>query len=290
MLLGLLLGLLSATGGGLSNLAVAVAARRIGSIPTLAGTQLSGLILFAAAAVVLGTTLEEVAALAVPAFAVAVVSSLTYLSFFVGLRLGPLSVVGPTVSAYGGLVVVIAVVVLGEPLRPLQATGVVLAWVGIMLAGVRRSADWSSIRLIGPGVGFAMLATVGFALNVLGLRALVAMGGWLPALLAWRAWTALITIVLLLGALMIRRSPPIAASSRRSLHFVVAAGLADAAATIALSIGLEVSYAWLVGLVSSWGPLSGVLAGVAVFGERLTRVQAGGLTLVAASLLFLGLG
>jgi drug/metabolite transporter (DMT)-like permease len=50
------------------------------------------------------------------------------------------------------------------------------------------------------------------------------------------------------------------------------------------------SFAWLVGLVSSFGPLSGVAAGVLVLGERLRRVQLVGLALLAVSLVFISLG
>ena len=44
-----------------------------------------------------------------------------YLAYFTGLRIGPIAVVSGMVAAYGGLTVVLSVVLRGESLTPLQA-------------------------------------------------------------------------------------------------------------------------------------------------------------------------
>ena len=70
-----------------------------------------------------------------------VVAAGAYLSFFTALRIGPLSVVSPVVAAYGGLTVLLAVLVRGETLTPLQAVGAALATLGVILTGLVSTAD-----------------------------------------------------------------------------------------------------------------------------------------------------
>ena len=94
-----------------------------------------------------------------------------YLSFFTGLRIGPLSVVSPVVAAYGGLTVVLAVLVRGETLTPLQALGAALATVGVILTGLVSDGGWRRTRVAGAGVGFAIVALVCFAVLTIGLAA-----------------------------------------------------------------------------------------------------------------------
>ena len=52
-----------------------------------------------------------------------VIAAGAYLSFFTALRIGPLAVVSPVVAAYGGLTVILAVLLRGETLTLLQAIG-----------------------------------------------------------------------------------------------------------------------------------------------------------------------
>ena len=71
-----------------------------------------------------------------------VVAAGAYLSFFTALRIGPVSVVSPVVAAYGGLTVVLAVVLRGETLTPLQALGAAVATVGVILTGLVSDGGW----------------------------------------------------------------------------------------------------------------------------------------------------
>jgi len=50
-----------------------------------------------------------------------------YFSYFAGLRFGPISVVSGMVAAYGGLTVVLSVVLRGESLTLTQAFGAAIA-------------------------------------------------------------------------------------------------------------------------------------------------------------------
>lgn len=299
ILTGIALGLASALGGGLSNISVALAARRI-AIPTiLAGSQATGLVIFAVVAVLINypvpTRLES---WLLPGL-LALLSTGTYYSFFVALRLGPVSVVGPIVGAYGGLVVLVAVPAFSESIRATQALGVGCASVGLLLVAVAASREHEVRRFFGPGTLFAVLALIGFSGNVIGLTSLVRISGWLPALVMWRTWMTMFGcgLVALAWWWGRRHTSPRMIREGHDLAFmfpwptwVVAAGVLDAGATMALSVGLHLSLAWLVGLISSFGPMSTAVGGVVLFGERLQRHQVFGIALLAVSLVLLGSG
>jgi len=297
---GLLFGLGSAVFGGLSNICVALVGRQISSVVMLAGAQVTTLVALGSVALLSGTVIPQDADSLILAAAVGLVSACGYLAFFVALRLGPIAIVGPIVAAYGGIAVLIGVLVFGEPLRVGQAAGVVLAFLGVVLAGVVLDSGWRGVRLFGPGIVFAIVASVGFAVNVGGLATLIRVDGWLQAVVLWRISltafaTALLVVVLARSWWKGRNrdsAGEIARSGlpRRDLRLIVACGLTDAAAVLFLSLGLHLSYIWLVGLVSSFGPLSTALSGVVLFGERLKPAQVLGLGLVGLSLIFLSLG
>ena len=58
-----------------------------------------------------------------------------YLSYFTGLQFGPIAVVSGMVAAYGGLTVVLAVIVRGETLTTVQALGATVATIGVLMTG-----------------------------------------------------------------------------------------------------------------------------------------------------------
>ena len=87
-----------------------------------------------------------------------------YFAYFTGLRIGPISVVSGMVAAYGGLTVVLSVVLRGESLTGLQALGATVATIGVIMTGVAFDGGLRATRFAGPGVVFAVVALVLFAM------------------------------------------------------------------------------------------------------------------------------
>jgi drug/metabolite transporter (DMT)-like permease len=327
---GLLLGLGAALAWGLTDVAAALAGRRVGSLRVALGTQATG-------AVVLGLVgllafgssgagrAVEPGMVALAALS-GVVASLGYLGAFTALRMGPVSIVSPVISAYGGLTVILAVLVRGESLGIGQAIGAAVATVGVMLTGLELGAGARSARLAGPGVAFAVLALVGFAGGtILGADPIRSIG-FLPAITVGRLANVLFIGTLLTVAL--RRRPrwarpllesapgpdpvlvvdaiglgvvgprvapaeppvePAMGGSRWRWWPVVAAGLLDVIGFTAFGLGIEISLVWLVGLVSSFGPVVAVAVAVAWFGERPRPVQWLGMVAIGLGILLVGL-
>ncbi|HEY8846690.1 MAG TPA: DMT family transporter, partial [Candidatus Limnocylindrales bacterium] len=260
MSFGLLTGLGAALAWGTMDIGSALAGRRVGSLAVTAGGQVvSGVILFGLL-IASGSSLpSDPRAIVLSAF-VGIVGAGAYLAYFTGLRIGPIAVVSGMVAAYGGLTVLLAVIVRSESLTPLQAVGAAVATVGVMMTGVAFEAGWRNTRLAGPGVAFAIVALVLFAVMTVGLAEAIDTSTWLPVIALSRGVTAVLTGGLLIVALVSRHrafgavvAAPLAAN-RSAWLLVVVGGALDAAGLISISIGLESAPAWLVGLASSFGP------------------------------------
>jgi drug/metabolite transporter (DMT)-like permease len=215
---GLLLGLCAAFAWGSTDVVATVTSRRIGSLRTTAATQLTSVAIILTLFLTTGARLPGDPAVAAVALACGLVSGIAYLAFFTALRLGPLSVVSPVTSVYGGLTVVLSLLLLGERLDPAQAVGVATATGGVLLASVVVDVGARRPRFVGPGVAYALVALVSFAFLVIALSGPIRAAGWQPILLLSRLANATFTWTVL-GLRTARRrtaARPIAVSRRSS--------------------------------------------------------------------------
>jgi uncharacterized membrane protein len=292
MLEGLAFGLSAALAWGLTDISAALAARRIGGLATVAGVQVIGFVVLLAFAIVTEGAIPFDPAVAPQAVALGVLAAVGYISFFTALGRGPIAVVSPVGSAYGGLTVVLAVVLLGEQLSATQAIGAALGTVGILTVGLRVGADWRATRFVGPGVPFAIVALVCWAVVTIGTTVSVREAGVLPVILVARA-ANMTTVWCLVGfrrVLRPRDLPSRHSITRRVVGFTLLAGILDVTGNIIYATGLERSLAWLVGLTSSFGPAIAVLVAVGFLGDRLRPVQWVGLGALALGVVLIGLG
>ena len=292
---GLLLGLVAAAGWGLTDVTAAVAGRRIPPLVLAVTAQSIGLALFVLALVVSGRSLGPTAAGDAALFGM--IASLGYVASFAALRVGPLAVVSPVIAAWGGLTVVLSVVFRGERLSAGDWIGVLLATLGVGLVGLVLDGGFRP-RLVSRGVGFALLANLGFAIPTVGLAAPIQEVGWLPVTVISRAANVSTVVVLIVVAALMARSRGASDGGldamRQGARMPLLAGIAavgafDALATISFSVGLEVAETWLVGLASSFGPALAVVFAVAVLGERLRPTQWLGLAALVVAVVVLAL-
>ena len=299
MPLGLLTGLAAAVSWGTLDVFSALASRRIGSLKVTTGLQLVGATLVLLLAFSSGTTFPTDPFVIVGGMFVGLAGAGAYLAYFTGLRIGPIAVVSGVVAAYGGLTVVLAVVVRGESLTLLQAVGASSATIGVILTGVAFDGSLRGTRLASPGVGFAIIALVLFSAMSIGSDIVIDHGGWLQVLTVSRTANAILSVAILglvmtafrgpAEPLLVGESGADGALDRRVIALVLLAGLLDVSGLIAFMYGLEHAPTWLVGLASSFGPAITIIAAVAFLGERLRPVQWVGLAFVLVGLIVIGL-
>ena len=305
MPLGLLTGLGAALAWGTLDIFSALASRRIGSLKVTTGIQVIGATFVIILAASTGTTFPTDPFVVIGGALVGLAGAGAYLAYFTGLRIGPISVVSGVVAAYGGLTVILAVVIRGETLTTVQAVGAALATIGVILTGVHFDGSVRGTKFASPGVIFAVVALVLFATMSIASDIVIDQAGWLEVLLVSRTTNAVLTVIILLLAVTVARriAQPVLIGEdgtdghgdgvrrldARVIGLVTLAGLLDVLGLVVFMYGLEYAETWLVGLASSFGPAVTIIAAVAFLGERLRPIQWIGLTGVLAGMIAIGL-
>lgn len=294
----LVLAALSALIWGSTDLVTTYVGRRIGSLRVVViAVSVSALVAggMAIARGLLTTSLDpEIAGLNV-LFGVG--AGISYIAVFTAFRLGPLSVVSPTVAAYGVLAAFLATIFLAERFSGANALGILAVGVGIVLLGIRTTGSGRDRRasLASPGVAFALVGLVSFALITVLLTIPIHAFGWSAAIALSRIGN-LITVWLIFGALRARRSDLprwgrtdlLGEGQRldgRGILLASLVGVGDTVAFFAFAAALENGATWAVSLLSSLGPIVVVLGGLVGYKERLRLPQVAGLAFVAVGVL-----
>ena len=292
---GLLTGLGAALSWGTKDIASALASRRIGSLRVTAGVQLISSALLLVVAVATSSAVPTDPGVLGICGLLGLIGAGAYFAYFTGLRIGPISVVSGMVAAYGGLTVVLAVVIRGETLTAVQAVGAAVATIGVILTGVAFDGGLRATRFAGPGVVFAVVALVLFALMAITMDVALDSADWLQVLLLSRLVTAVISSAAVVGVARDGRQQDRDASgvnpgSRRRIGaMLLVAGCLDVGGLVAFAVGLSSAPTWMVGLASSFGPAVTILVAVALLGERLRPIQWLGLVGVAFGMVVIGL-
>jgi drug/metabolite transporter (DMT)-like permease len=299
MPIGLLAGLGAALSWGTLDIFSALASRRVGSLRVTTGMQVVGAALIWLLALASGVSFPSDPAVLIGGSLFGLAGAGAYLAYFTGLRIGPISVVSGMVAAYGGLTVVLAVLFRGESLTTLQALGATVATVGVILTGVAFGGGLHGIKFAGPGVVFAIVALVLFAVMTIGTDIVIERTGWLEVLLVSRSANVVISVLVLIVATTALRGPaaPLLEGEEaeggrvegRVITAVVLAGVLDVLGLVSFAYGLEVAETWLVGLASSFGPAVTIVFAVAFLGERLKPIQWLGLAGVLVGMIAIGL-
>ena len=194
---GLLTGLGAALAWGTLDVITALTSRVIGSLRVTAGMQVVTAILFGALIIATGTTLPAEPEAILLSVLLGFIGAGAYLAYFTGLQIGPIAVVSGVVAAFGGLTVVLSVVFRGESLTTVQAAGASVATVGVILTGIAFEGGWRSTRFAGPGVIFAVVALVLFALMTMVTDIALETMGWLQIYGVARGVNAAISVMVL---------------------------------------------------------------------------------------------
>ena len=292
---GLLTGLGAALSWGTMDIASALSSRHIGSLRVTAGVQLICTGFLTLAALIAGTSIEfDLGNLAIASL-LGLIGAGAYYAYFTGLRIGPISVVSGVVAAYGGLTVVLSVILRGETLTLVQAFGATIATIGVILTGVAFSGGFRAMRFAGPGVIFSVVALILFALMAITMDIALESAGWIQVLLVSRLVIVVVSILAMVMLAITGRKARGEATESGPIPLakvgvmLVVAGALDATGLISFAIGLESAPTWMVGLASSFGPAVTIIVAVVFLGERLKGIQWSGLVCVAIGMVAIGL-
>ncbi len=278
-------GVLAAVGWGIADFLAAVISKRIGILWTVFGVHIASV---AATTIYLFFALDPTlpslgqwAALV----GISLVAVVTYLAFYKSLQIGPVAVISPIVSMYAVVVILLAVLLLGERLSAGQSIGAIGTIVGIVLASTNPGALRRKGTLIGAGVLFGILATLGLGLWQFAIGVLSREIGWFLPIYISRV----LTLAYLTPIVVARRSRPWRQASAPLILGVIVVGIVETGGLFAFARGSEVGIISIVAAASITYPVIPVLGGLAVFKERLSPMQWSGLLIALVGLLVLTL-
>ena len=183
-----------------------------------------------------------------------------------GLAVGSMSVVAP-ITATGVVVPVAVGLATGDDLSAAQATGIVLAIAGVVLAAREPASDGGA--RIAAGVGIAALAAVAFGLVLVALDAAAdADALWATLVMRATSWS-----VWLAGFALLRPSLAVSAADLRALALV---GLLDTGANALFGLASTRGLLSVVSVLAQLYPIATVLLARLVLHERISRPQQAG--------------
>ena len=287
------LALLSAALWGATDLVTTYVGRRIGSLRVVVIAVSTSLVLAGGVAIARGALTQEYDPVIVGAtLLMGVGAGVSYIAVFTAFRLGPLSVVSPTISAYGALSAFLAALFLNEILTTAHVLGVVAVGSGITLLGLRTTGSGRERRasLASPGVGFALIGLLFFAVITVLLTIPIKEYGWSTAITLSRIGNFATVWLILAIVRSNRKALPRWVRTdllgeghvltRRGLLLAGLVGIGDTIAFFVFAAALEEGPTWAVSLLSSLGPIIVVLGGYIGYQERLRRPQILGLALI----------
>jgi drug/metabolite transporter (DMT)-like permease len=280
---GFVLGTLSAIAWGLADVLVNYLGRRGGFFKTLLLSQIFGVALLVVVALALDdlpgpSTVQLLALVALGPVAVA-----AYAGFYRALELGPIAIVSPIASSNGAVVVLLAVLVLGESLTVTQALGCLLVLGFIVLAAREPKAE---ARDGSNGIRLALIASIAFGGYLFVLATMSDDLGWLVPILIARSVT-----VAIVSAVAVARPPPSpGALGRLGVLGCVGAGLLDATGYLVYNRGAEIGEVAITSAAASAYPVIPILVGLFALRERIAWHQLVGVGGVLCGMVVLSLG
>jgi drug/metabolite transporter (DMT)-like permease len=280
---GFALGAGAAVAWGVTDIIAMQWARRVGFFRVLLTVQASGVLLLALLAVALGEDLSLTGGQWAAIAGLGALSVGAYVGFFRALELGPIAIVSPVASSNGALIVVLAVVVLGESLTAAQALGIMLVLGCIVLASLEPATAHASKA---TGSRLALASAMVFGLYLFALSVMAEDLGFLLPILLTRA-----VAVLLMAAFFVARPDgrhrPL---GRLGLLACSGAGALDAIGYLLFNRGAELGEVAVTSAAASAYPLIPILAGLFAFRERVAWYQLVGVAGVLVGMVVLSLG
>ena len=280
-----LFGLAFATGIGVADVISAGLTRALGVLRTVFLLQMFGVVGMLVFAL-FTSQLESISAndlLLMAGLTVLVV--FFYLGFYKALQLGPIALVGPIVAAHSPVVVVLAVIFLGERISEWQIAAIVAVVFGVVMASVDVPALRSGRKVIGLGVGLAIGVSIAAGFWQFAIAAVSKEMGWFAPVFLTRVFM----VCILIPVVVIRREQPWVGLNRKLAAAIIVVAALETLSLLAFTRGSEIGIVSIVAAASTAYPVIPIIGGIVLFKERLSPIQFGGLFVVSLGLLGLTL-
>lgn len=206
-----------------------------------------------------------------------------FIAFYAGLAAGPMSVVAPVSALVSTVLPVGVAVAQGERPGPAVVVGAAICLVAITLVSMEGTRPGSGRRAPARGLGYALVAGLGFGLFLLFLRNAGTSGVLWPV-----AESKLAGAVIAVAAAAATRTRPLWwGADRRGFSMALASGLFDATANACYVLATRAGLFGLAVVITSLYPGITVLLARVTLGERMRLIQRAGLALAAVGIILI---
>ena len=274
--MGILLGLLTALTWGGADFIARFATHRIGALRSMLYMQLIGFLLLSSLLPWLGGWghLADGSAWQPWAWGVLAgfLNAVSGLALYRAFEIGKMSVVAPLSASYPALTLLLSWMT-GDRLSVVRIAGIFCTLVGVVIvAGGEKTPDENdaaAVQRSGKGIGWAVFASVGFALLfwLLGIRIVPRVGA------VQTVWTIRLTSTLLMAAAIFIAKQPVSLPRGEVRWMVLSMGAFDTGAFVLSNLGMKMEQ---VAVISVLGSLYGaVTVGLAAIflKEHVSRWQ-----------------
>jgi drug/metabolite transporter (DMT)-like permease len=274
--MGILLGLLTALTWGGADFIARFATHRIGALRSMLYMQLIGFLLLSSLLPWLGGWghLADGSGWQPWAwgFLAGCFNAVSCLALYRAFEIGKMAVVAPLSASYPALTLVLSWMT-GERLSAVRITGIFCTLVGVVVvAGGEKTPDENDIAAVqrsGKGIGWAVFASVGFAMLfwLLGIRIIPRVGA------VQTVWMIRLTSMLLTAAVILIAKQPMRLPRGEVRWMVLGMGVFDTGAFVLSNLGMKMEQ---VAVISVLGSLYGaVTVGLAAIflREHVSRWQ-----------------
>lgn len=283
-MIGVAFGIGAALCWGCADYFASVSARRTSAFGTVFGMHVTSLVLMTLIASTTGLFVHVGIADIWPFILLGVVGTLTFLSLYRALEIGPISVVCPIVSANAVVTLLLAVAILGDRLNGIQTMMILVTLVGVVLTStdVRQLRNLQRRSL--SAVALALAAMLGFGGFTFGVSYYSHRLGWFMPVFAARIAAGLCLFSIAAAA----RVNPLKSFAVGALLLVTAVGVLDTAGYFSFNFGIRHTETSIVAASSATLALVPVVLGVVLLEERPVLNQWVGVVLTLAGVMALG--
>ena len=279
------MGLLAALGFGLAEFASALLARRTSHFRLIFGVNVASVLAATAYVPFDGGIVHASGQQWLTAIGLGALYTINYALYYAALQRGPVAIVSPIMSAYKGIVIILAVLILAESMSLGRSAGVTAALLGAFLASINLGELKGGRVVIGRGVFFAFLAMIAFGVFYYSIAVLSKDLGWFLPIYMIRMFTA----VLVLPLAIRERPEPDQRLTARIIFAVLVIGAIEIGGMFAFARGTQIGIVVIVAAVSSGYTLVPIAGAIVFLRERLHPIQVMGVASVVAGVILLSI-
>lgn len=285
---GIISGLISMFGWGVSDFLVAKSSRKIGFVLTFFWAQsISFLIILLYFIFNLRTFDFNI----VPKFILIIIISgflgtISALAFYKSLSIGKVSLVGPITASWAMITVLLSVLFLKEVLTINQIAAIVLIIVGVILISSDLKEFFQKNKLIFLiGAKEAIIAMFGFGVAMFLLAIVVKQLGWfLPGFLS-----RFFILIFLISYIILKKQSLKIETKPINWILVVIIGFLDIIAFFAYSMGVSTEYASIIAPIAASSPLVTTMLAQVFLKEKLVLSQIFGIIITISGLILISI-